>query len=88
MDWKIREGYLQGMLNHTLPLTLGWDVSGEVAAVGAEVTHLKLGDAVYSRPDIAKNGSYGKWRSKADPKTYTYRGKSQIKALELLGIKL
>lgn len=37
---------------------------------------------------FAKHGSYGKWRSKADPKTYTYRGNSQIKALELLGIKL
>ena len=37
---------------------------------------------------FAQHGSYGKWRSEADPKTYTYRGKSQIKALELLGIKL
>lgn len=61
VDWKIREGYLQAMLNHTLPLTLGWDVSGEVAAVGDQVTHLKVGDAVYSRPDIMKNGSYAQY---------------------------
>lgn len=61
VDWKIREGYLQAMLNHTLPLTLGWDVSGEVVAVGDEVSHLKVGDAVYSRPDIAKNGSYAEY---------------------------
>lgn len=61
VDWKIREGYLQPMLNHTLPLTLGWDVSGEVAAIGDQVNNLKVGDAVYSRPDISKNGSYAEY---------------------------
>lgn len=61
VDWKIREGYLQPMLNHTLPLTLGWDVSGEVTAIGANVKTLKVGDAVFSRPDIAKNGSYAEY---------------------------
>ena len=35
---------------------------------------------------FAKYGSYGKWRSKADPKTYAYRGQPHNKALELLGI--
>jgi len=61
VDWKIREGYLQPMLNHALPLTLGWDVSGEVAEIGKDVQHLKVGDAVYSRPDISKNGSYAEY---------------------------
>ena len=61
VDWKIREGYLQDMLNHTLPLTLGWDVSGEVVVAGDQVTHLKVGDAVYSRPEISKNGSYAEY---------------------------
>jgi len=61
VDWKIREGYLQAMLNHALPLTLGWDVSGEITAVGNQVTNLKVGDAVYSRPDISKNGSYAEY---------------------------
>lgn len=61
VDWKIREGYLQPMLNHTLPLTLGWDVSGEVTEVGDAVNHLKVGDAVYSRPEITKNGSYAEY---------------------------
>ncbi|MEM8593662.1 MAG: NADP-dependent oxidoreductase [Pseudomonadota bacterium] len=58
VDWKIREGYLNELLPHTLPLTLGWDVAGEVVALGAQVTDLSIGDAVYSRPDIMKNGSY------------------------------
>mgnify|MGYP000329296821 CR=1 FL=1 len=61
VDWKIREGYLQPMLNHPLPLTLGWDVSGEVVSIGVEVTHLKVGDAVYSRPEISKNGSFAEY---------------------------
>ena len=58
VDWKIREGYLAEMLPHSLPLTLGWDFSGEVAALGEGVEHWRVGDAVYARPDISKNGSY------------------------------
>lgn len=65
VDWKIREGYLQPMLNHPLPLTLGWDVSGVVAAIGANVSSFKLGDAVYSRPDILKSGSYAEYQTVA-----------------------
>ena len=65
VDWKIREGYLQPMLNHKLPLTLGWDVSGEVVAIGAKVNSLRVGDAVYSRPDIAKSGSYAEYQTAA-----------------------
>ncbi|WP_394209828.1 NADP-dependent oxidoreductase [Enterovibrio calviensis] len=61
VDWKIREGYLQPLLSHSLPLTLGWDVSGEVAGVGKNVTQFSVGDAVYSRPEITKNGSYAEY---------------------------
>nr|WP_315234459.1 NADP-dependent oxidoreductase [uncultured Albidiferax sp.] len=61
VDWKIREGHLQSMIPYPLPLTLGWDVSGVVAAVGAEVTAFAVGDAVYSRPDIQRNGTYAEY---------------------------
>ena len=61
VDWKVREGYLARMLAHPLPLTLGWDVSGVVAAVGAGVTQWQVGDAVFSRPDIARNGTYAEF---------------------------
>jgi len=44
-----------------MPLTLGWDVSGVVAAVGADVTRFRVGDAVYSRPDIKRNGTYAEY---------------------------
>lgn len=61
VDWKIREGYLQGVLKHQLPLTLGWDVSGEVVEVGPQATDFKIGDAVYVRPDIERDGGYAEY---------------------------
>lgn len=61
VDWKIREGYLQGFLNHKLPLILGWDVSGEVVEVGSEVAGFKVGDEVYARPDIERDGAYAEY---------------------------
>lgn len=61
VDWKIREGYLQGFLHYQLPLILGWDVSGVVEAVGANVTTFKPGDEVYSRPNIERDGAYAEY---------------------------
>jgi NADPH:quinone reductase-like Zn-dependent oxidoreductase len=61
VDWKIREGYLQDMIPHQMPLTLGWDVSGVIEAIGEDVTRFKVGDAVYSRPDIMRNGTYAEF---------------------------
>lgn len=61
VDWKIRAGYLKEMLPYQFPLILGWDVSGVVEAVGSGVTKFKPGDAVYSRPNILRNGSYAEF---------------------------
>lgn len=61
VDWKIREGYLSTFLEYSMPLTLGWDVSGVVDALGDGVSSLAVGDAVYSRPDIARNGAYAEY---------------------------
>lgn len=61
VDWKVRHGYLKDKLPHKMPLVLGWDVSGVVAAVGAGVTAFKPGDAVYSRPDISRDGTYAEY---------------------------
>ncbi len=61
VDWKIRAGYLKEMIPYAMPLTLGWDVSGVVERVGTAVTAFKPGDAVYSRPDIARNGTYAEY---------------------------
>lgn len=60
VDWKIREGELKE-IPHAMPLTLGWDVSGVVSAAGNLVRRFKIGDSVYSRPDIARNGTYAEY---------------------------
>ncbi len=61
IDWKIREGHLREMLKHTLPLVPGWDVSGAVEALGSGLTWLKVGDEVFSRPDIFRDGAYAEF---------------------------
>lgn len=61
VDWKIREGYFKGRVDHSLPLILGWDVSGLVEGTGSGVARLKKGDEVYSRPDIARDGAYAEY---------------------------
>lgn len=61
VDWKVREGMLAGMLPHQLPLTLGWDFSGEIVAKGDNVNEWDLGAHVYARPDIARDGSYAEY---------------------------
>lgn len=44
-DAAIQAGYLQYMAH--IPMTLGTDFSGEVVAVGKNITHLKPGDFVF-----------------------------------------
>ncbi len=61
VDWKVREGYLKQMISYPLPMILGWDVSGVVESVGAAVSRFKVGDAVYSRPDIKRDGTYAEY---------------------------
>ncbi len=61
VDWKIREGHLKEMLHHTLPLVLGWDVSGVVESIGATATRFKVGEEVFSRPNISRDGAYAEF---------------------------
>jgi len=61
VDWKIREGYAKDRIRHSLPLILGWDVSGTVEATGPGVTRFQKGDEVFTRPDIARDGSYAEY---------------------------
>ncbi|MES2142990.1 MAG: NADP-dependent oxidoreductase [Pseudomonadota bacterium] len=61
VDWKIRKGYLKTFIPYDMPLIMGWDVSGIVEKTGSSVTRFKTGDAVYSRPDIVRNGAYAEY---------------------------
>ena len=61
VDWKIREGYLKEMMPLVFPFILGWDVAGTVEQTGYKVSAFRPGDAVYTRPDIARNGGYAEY---------------------------
>jgi len=61
VDWKVREGYLKEMIPHKFPLILGWDVAGVVKETGANAALFRAGDRVFSRTDIARNGTYAEY---------------------------
>jgi len=54
-DWKVRAGeYKQA----NFPLILGRDFSGTVSALGAGVTDLRIGDAVFGVLETGRDGTY------------------------------
>lgn len=55
-DWKVRAGTYGPM--EKFPYVLGRDFSGVVSAVGAGVTDLKIGDAVFGVCDVGQEGTY------------------------------
>ena len=61
VDWKIREGYLKGMMPLVFPATLGSDFSGVVAKVGEGVTSVKKGDEVYGMANAMAGGSFAEF---------------------------
>jgi len=78
VDWMVREGYMKDMHLHKLPLTLGQDFSGTVEKIGSSVKGFKIGDKVFGRPSMDRDGSYAEYiEVRASevalmPKTVTY----------------
>lgn len=60
VDWKVGAGYLDPIMESTLPIVPGWDVAGVVAAVGLDVSEYAVGDEVigYVRKDSVHLGTY------------------------------
>lgn len=57
VDWKTRKGGgVAGLLGDAFPLILGWDVSGEVAALGSGARGFLVGDEVYGMIRFPKPG--------------------------------
>jgi len=49
VDVKTRSGKgIAGLIKDQLPVILGWDISGTITEVGAEVTQFKTGDEVFA----------------------------------------
>ena len=61
IDWKIRQGHLKAFVPYVFPLTLGWDFSGVIEELGSQVSSFAVGDAVFSRPDVRRDGSYAEY---------------------------
>lgn len=59
VDYKVREGYLRGLIDTTLPAVPGWDVAGIVEKTGLDTPEFAVGDAVlaYARADVVQHGS-------------------------------
>lgn len=57
IDWKIRQGLVAVYGNLPLPRILGRDFSGVIAAVGANISDFRPGDAVFGIADRLKNGT-------------------------------
>jgi NADPH:quinone reductase-like Zn-dependent oxidoreductase len=47
IDWKIRGGYMKDVMPLQLPVTIGFDFSGEIESPGPGVTQFKKGDPVF-----------------------------------------
>jgi len=65
IDWKIRKGMLRLLTGNSFPMILGFDVSGEVVAVGESVTQFQPGDLIYARLDQLIGGAYAEYAAVA-----------------------
>jgi NADPH:quinone reductase-like Zn-dependent oxidoreductase len=61
VDWKIREGYLQGLLDYRFPVVPGWECAGVVKEAGGSTKRFRPGDPVYAMTDFRKNGCYAEY---------------------------
>jgi NADPH:quinone reductase-like Zn-dependent oxidoreductase len=56
-DCAARAGYMTGYFNYTFPLIIGTDVSGVIEELGAGVTNFAIGDSVYARTGVFRDGA-------------------------------
>ncbi|MGB7084836.1 MAG: NAD(P)-dependent alcohol dehydrogenase [Phormidesmis sp.] len=61
IEWKMRKGMLTLLTGRSFPLTLGFDVSGEVIEVGTQVTRFKPGDLIYACMNQLTGGAYAEY---------------------------
>lgn len=61
IDWKIREGWMSERFGSDFPMILGFDASGVVAEVGANVSGFKPGDHVFARSNVGPGGCYAEY---------------------------
>jgi NADPH:quinone reductase-like Zn-dependent oxidoreductase len=65
IDWKTRKGMLSILTGNKFPLILGFDVAGEVVAIGSQVRRFKEGDAIYGSTSFP-GGAYAEFAAVLD----------------------
>ncbi|MBW4684673.1 MAG: NAD(P)-dependent alcohol dehydrogenase [Komarekiella atlantica HA4396-MV6] len=60
IDWKIRKGMLSLLTGNKFPMILGFDLAGEVVAVGSQVTRFQPGDSIYGSTSFP-GGAYAEF---------------------------
>ena len=65
VDWKVRQGYLDGLMDVRFPVVPGWDVAGVVEQPGLDTPELQVGDEVfgYVRKDWVHGGTFAEYVS-------------------------
>lgn len=54
---KDAAGLLEMLCGGSYPITLGWDIAGDVVAVGKDVTQLSVGDKVFGMVNFPGRGN-------------------------------
>lgn len=59
VDWKVRQGYLEGIVDTQLPAIPAWDIAGVVVKVGLDTPEFQVGDEIYAyaRKDTVHEGT-------------------------------
>ena len=57
LDWKLLSGAMRWLIPMKLPNIPGFDVAGEIVAVGSDVEKFSVGDAVFARLDSNTGGA-------------------------------
>ena len=89
LDYKIRDGVVKVLIPFSFPLVLGTDLAGDVEAVGPGVTRFKVGDAIYSRLDSDRIGTFAEYalvREAAAAKKPARLDYGQAASLPLVGL--
>ena len=60
VDWQTRMGN-RPEAEYPLPLIVGWDFAGTIESLGRASTTFAVGDQVYARPDISRDGTYAEY---------------------------
>ena len=61
VDYKLREGALQEIVQFEFPRILGGDISGVITELGKDVTDFKVGDEVFFSAHLEQNGGYAEY---------------------------